>query len=125
MAVEVLAGSVIAHRGARVSVPGRDLHVPEVHPGVEHGRDEGVAEHRGVRPGDSDSGCLGEPAEPPGGGVPVHARAAVAGQDRPVSAAVDGAVDGPADRRGQRDQDDLAAFPADPQDPVSVTTPGG
>jgi hypothetical protein len=41
-------------------------------------------------------------------------------QDRPGATAVRGAVDGPADRRGQRDQDDLAALPADAQDPVSM-----
>ena len=41
VAVQVLAGSVIAHRGARVSVTGRDLDVPEVDAGIEHGRDEG------------------------------------------------------------------------------------
>jgi len=39
MAVEILAGSVIAHRGPRVSVAGRDLHVAQVHARVEHGRD--------------------------------------------------------------------------------------
>ncbi len=40
MAIEVLAGSVIAHRRPRVCVAGRDLHVPQVHSRVEHGRDE-------------------------------------------------------------------------------------
>ena len=58
--------------------------------------------------------------EPAGGGVPVHPGAAAVEQDRPVGAVADGAVDGPADRRRQRDEDDLAALAAHPQDPVAV-----
>ena len=42
------------------------------------------------------------------------------GSTGPGVAAADGAVDGPGDCRGQRDQDDLAAFAADPQYPVAV-----
>ena len=73
-----------------------------------------------MSPGDPDSGCLGEPSEPPGAGMPVHPRAVAAEQDRPGAAVAHGAVDGPADRRRQRHQDDLAAFAADAQDPVPV-----
>ena len=51
MAVEVLAGSVVAHGGARVGVTGGDLDVAEVDAGVEHRGDEGVAEHVWVHPG--------------------------------------------------------------------------
>jgi len=40
VAVEVLAGSVVTHGGARVGVPGSDLHVSEVDASVEHDRDE-------------------------------------------------------------------------------------
>src|SRR5215831_5314527 len=40
VAVEVFAGPVVAHRGARIGVAGRDLDVAEVHARVEHGRDE-------------------------------------------------------------------------------------
>ena len=40
MTVEILAGSVIAHRRPRVSMAGRDLHVAQIHARVEHGRDE-------------------------------------------------------------------------------------
>jgi hypothetical protein len=71
-------------------------------------------------PGEPDSRCSGKPAEPAGGSMPVHPRATAVEQQRPGSVAADGAVDGPADCRGQRDQDDLAAFAADPQDPVAV-----
>jgi hypothetical protein len=52
--------------------------------------------------------------------MPVHPRAVAVEQDRPEVTVVRGAVDRAADRRGQRDQDDLAAFAADPQDPVAV-----
>src|SRR6266487_1349253 len=41
VAVQVLAGPVIPHRGTRVGVAGGDLDVAQVHPRVEHGRDEG------------------------------------------------------------------------------------
>jgi hypothetical protein len=73
-----------------------------------------------MRPGYPDSRCLGQPPEPPRGRMPVHPRAVAVEQDRPEVRAVHGAVDGPAYRWGQRDQDDLAAFPADLQDPVAV-----
>src|SRR5215472_10519386 len=39
VAVKVLAGPVVAHRGARIGVPGRDLDVAELHARVEDGRD--------------------------------------------------------------------------------------
>ena len=39
MPVEVLACAVVAHRGARVGVPGGDLHIPQVDAGVETGRE--------------------------------------------------------------------------------------
>ena len=45
MPVEVLAGSVVAHRGSWVGVAGGDLDVAEVDAGVEHGGDEGVPQH--------------------------------------------------------------------------------
>jgi hypothetical protein len=52
--------------------------------------------------------------------MPVHPGAAAVEQDRPAGPVGDGAVDGPADRRGQRDQDDLGALAARAQDPVTV-----
>jgi hypothetical protein len=39
VAVEVLAGSVVAHGGALVGVASGDLDVAEVYARVEHGRD--------------------------------------------------------------------------------------
>ena len=60
MAVQVLAGTVVLHRGARIGVPGGDLHVAQVSASVEHGRDVRMAEHVRVCPGDVDAGGLGE-----------------------------------------------------------------
>ena len=45
MAVEVLARSVVAHRGARVGVTGGDLDIPQVDACIEHGGDERMPEH--------------------------------------------------------------------------------
>ena len=39
MAVQVGACPVVTHRGARVGVTGGDLDVPEVHAGIETGRE--------------------------------------------------------------------------------------
>src|SRR5437773_11809239 len=50
MAIEVLAGTVVAHGGARVCVPGGDLHVAQTYAGVERGGYERVPEHVGVHP---------------------------------------------------------------------------
>jgi hypothetical protein len=40
VAVKILAGPVITHRRARIGVTGSDLDVAQVHPSIEHGRDE-------------------------------------------------------------------------------------
>jgi hypothetical protein len=47
--VEVLAGPVVAHRGAWVGVPGGDLDIAQVDPGIETGREQcsGRAEYLG------------------------------------------------------------------------------
>jgi hypothetical protein len=73
-----------------------------------------------MSPAGPDSRCLGQAPEPPGGGMLVHPRAVAVEQDRPGVMVTHGAIDRPAGRRRQRDQDDLAAFAADPQDPVAV-----
>ena len=67
-----------------------------------------------MSPADPDSRCLGQAPEPPGGGMPVEPRAVAVEQDRPGVTAVHGAVDGPADRRGQRNQGDRASAGPDP-----------
>jgi len=49
VAVEVVAGSVVPHRGAQVGVAGGDLDVSQVDARVEHGRDKCVAQHSNCR----------------------------------------------------------------------------
>src|ERR1019366_815608 len=120
VAVEVLAGPVVTHRGARVGVAGGDLDIPQVHAGIEHGRNEGVPQHMRVWPGNPDPCCLGQAPQPAGGGVAVHAGAAAVEQDGAAGASADCAVDGPADGWWQRDEYDLGAFAAHAQHPVAV-----
>jgi hypothetical protein len=50
----------------------------------------------------------------------VHPGATAVEQGRPAGAAADGLVDSPADRRRQRNQDNLAALAAHTQHPVAV-----
>ena len=52
--------------------------------------------------------------------MPVHPGASGVQQDRPAVPVADRPVDGPADRRRQRDQDDLGALAAYPQDAMAV-----
>jgi hypothetical protein len=118
--VEVLAGPVVAHGGSRIGVAGGDLHVAQADAGVEHGGDEGVAQHVRVHPGHPDPGDSGEVFESAGGRVPVHPRAVDVAQDRTALAAVDGSVDGSGYRRRERDENDLAAFADHAQDAVAV-----
>jgi hypothetical protein len=79
-----------------------------------------MAEHMRVRPDNPYSGDVSQAPQAPGGGVAVHPRAAAVEQDRPVSACARCAVDGPADRWWERDQDQLGAFSAHAQDSVAV-----
>jgi hypothetical protein len=112
VAVEVLAGPVVPHRGARIGVPGGDLDVPQVHTGAEDGGDEGVAEHVRVRAGDPHACTFGQVPQAAGGNVAVYPGAAAVEQDRAVGAGAGRAVDGPPDRWWQWNQDDLGAFAA-------------
>jgi hypothetical protein len=120
VAVQILAGPVVAHRGSRVGVPGGDLDIPKVDSGVEHGRDKGVTKHMRVRSGDLDAGVLGESAQAAGRGVPVHPGAAAIEQDRPAYPVSGRLVDSVSDGWWQRDQDHLGALAAYAQDPVAV-----
>jgi hypothetical protein len=74
----------------------------------------------GMRPGNRHAGLLRELPQTAGGGVPVHPGTAAVEQDRAAHPACDSAVDGPADGRRQRDQDDLAALAAHAKDAVTV-----
>ena len=120
MAVKGLAGSVVAHGRPGIGVAGGDLDVPQVHSGIKHGRDKDVAEHMRVRPGNPHPRSFGQPPQAPGGGVAVHPSAAAIEQDRPVDTDADRAVNGPPDGWRQLDQDDLGAFAAHPQHPVTM-----
>src|SRR6266508_2997213 len=120
VAVEVLAGPIVAHRGARIGVARGDLHVAEADAGVEHGRHEGVAQHVRVHPRDPYPSGGSQVPEPSRRGMPVHPRAEGVAQDRSVGAAVDGAVDRSGHRWWQRDEHDLAALAAHAQYPVAV-----
>jgi hypothetical protein len=66
MPVEVLAGSVVAHRGLWVGVAGGDLDVVQVNTGVEHRGDEGVPEHVWVHPWKPHASFSGEASQPRG-----------------------------------------------------------
>jgi hypothetical protein len=72
MAVEVFAGSAVAHGGSRVSVEGGDLYVVQVDTSVEHPGDEGASEHVGVHSRQLDTCLFGEASQSLGSAVPVH-----------------------------------------------------
>jgi len=81
-----------------------------------------MAEHVRVRPGDPHTSTLSQVPQTPGGGVAVHPGAAAVEQDRPAGTGTDSLVDGPPHSWWQRDQDDLGAFAAHAQHPVTVFT---
>jgi hypothetical protein len=58
VAVQVLAGTVVSHGGARVGVAGGDLDIAQVDASVEHGGDKSVPQHMRMCPGDLDAACL-------------------------------------------------------------------
>jgi len=88
----------LAHRGARVGVPGGDLHIRQVAAGVEHRGHERVAEHMRMGAADAYACRTGEVAQPPGRGVPVYPPSAGVQQDRAAGPITHGPVDSPADR---------------------------
>jgi hypothetical protein len=112
VAVEVLASPVITHRGSWIGRAGSDLDVAQVNSGVEHGGDEGMAEHVRVWPGDPHPSGTGQAPQPAGGGVAVYPCGTAVEQDRAVAAGADRPVDSPRDGWWQRDQDGLGAFAA-------------
>jgi len=62
-----------------------------------------------------DPGAAGNPADDPGGTVPVQPPAVRGDEQRPCGALAAGQVDGPGGARGERDSDDLAALAGDHQ----------
>jgi hypothetical protein len=51
-------------------VPGGDLDIAQVNPGIQHGRHERVPEHVGMWPGDTHARVLGKVVPAAGGGMP-------------------------------------------------------
>ena len=119
MAVQVGAGPVVTHRGARIGVPAGDLDVAEVDASVEHGGHESVAEHVRVHLRPQADGASQAP-QAPGSRMAVHPGAAAVEQNRPAFPGSGGPVDGPADCWWQRDLDHLGALAAHAQHPVAV-----
>lgn len=89
-------------------------------PASKHGGDEGVAQHVRVHLWHLDPGGGGQVLEPAGRCVPVHPRFVGVAQDRTGFTALDGTVEGAGHRWWKRDEDDLAALAAHPQDAVAV-----
>ena len=110
---------VVAHGGARVGVRGGLLHVAQRHPGVEGGGDERVPQRvRADLLGDP--GAAGDPADDPGGAVPVQPPPVRGEEQRPLGALADGQVDRAGGARRERDGDDLAALAGDDQGAVAA-----
>ena len=101
-------------------MPGSDLDIPQIHARIKHGRNESMAEHVRVRPGDLYTRSVGQAPQAAGRGVAVHPGAVAVQQDRPTVPGAGRPVDRPAHGGWQRDQDDLGAFAAHPQHAVAV-----
>ena len=93
------------------------LHVPQWHPGIQGGDDEGVS-GRVARDGLADPGAAGGLADDPPGTVPVQPPP-VRGQEHwPAGPFARGQVDRAGGTERERDGDDLAALAGDRQGPV-------
>ncbi len=107
--VEGLAAPVVAHRGARVGVAGRFLHITQWHTGVQGGGDEGVTQ--GVRSDAlGDVGAAGDAPDEATGGVPIQAGVVGVDEDRSLEPFADSQIDGAGDAWRQRHRDELAAL---------------
>ena len=92
-------------------MPCGDLDIPEVHARIQHGRDERMAKHVRVWPGDPHASRFGQVPQAAGSGVAVHPGAAAIEQDRPTGAGADRAVNGPADGWRERTRTTLVHLP--------------
>jgi hypothetical protein len=88
--------------------------------GVEHGGDEGVPEHVRVHSSQVHAGRFGEPAQPSGGAVPVHAGGGGGQQDRSAGPVVDGSFQRASDGGWERYEYDFVALAVYPQYAVAV-----
>ena len=93
---------------------GGDLDIAQADAGVQHRGHERGPEHMRVHAWHPDPGSNGQVVEPSGGSVAVHANAEHIAQDRAVVAVADRAVDCPADRWWQWNEDDFAALSSHP-----------
>ena len=115
--VQAGACAVVAHGGARVGVRCGLLHVAQRDPGVEGGRNERVPQ--GVRADLlGDPGAPGDPADDPGGAVPVQPSPVASEEQRPFGALAGRQAERPGGARRERDGDDLAALAGDDQGAV-------
>ncbi len=89
------------------------------HPGVQGGGDERVSECVGADVL-GDPGAAGDPADDPGGTVPVQPLPVHGGEERTFSALADRQLDRPGGTRGKRNRDDLAALAGDDQGAVAA-----
>jgi hypothetical protein len=116
VAVEVLAGPVVAHRGARVGVAGGDLHVCKSTPASKPVVTKVWRSMCGVRPGDPDACSVSQAPQASSGGMAVHPDTAAVQQDRPAGTGPGWPVDSAPNGWRQRDEDDLGAFAAANED---------
>lgn len=97
-----------------------DLDVAEVDACVEHGGDEGVAQHVWVHTRQPHHRHRGQAAEPSCSAVAVHAAGSAVEQDRPTGPVADSPVESAADCGRQRHESDLGALSDHAQNPVAV-----
>jgi len=119
VAVQGGAGTVVAHRGAWISVRSGFLDVSQRDPGIKCGDDECMPQCV-RRDGFADPGPAGDAADDPPGAVPVQAATVGVEEDRPFYALADGQVDRPGCARRERDRHDLAALAGDHERPVTA-----
>lgn len=100
--IEVLPGAIVFGGGARVGVPGGDLHVAQWDAGVEHGRDVGVPQGVRVDPV-GDPAADGEPFDDSVRGASFHPQSVAVEQDGSGGAAFGGAVQVAGDLGCERD----------------------
>jgi hypothetical protein len=85
----------MAHRGARISVGGGLLHVPQRHPGVQTGSGDERVPQRVRAEVLGDPGAAGNPPDDPGGAVPVQPPPVRGDEQRTFRAPADRQLDRP------------------------------
>ena len=96
MPIKGLAATVVAHRGARVGVAGRFLHVTQRDAGVQGGGDEGVTQRVRSDPL-ADPGTASDTAHDPPSSMPIDPFTVGVEEDRTFHTFADSQVDCPGD----------------------------